>query len=103
VLWLSGKASRSLSWGLLVGIFGAFALAKAISGFLFGVSAWDPIVFVTVPVVLLATAVLAVWWPAGPGYGSRSRGGSPPKLSLRFSVQAKQRQDTRQPVRPVPA
>lgn len=50
--------------GLLVGIAGAFALAKQISSFLFGVTAWDPLVFVTIPVVLLATAVVAVWWPA---------------------------------------
>jgi len=51
--------------GLFVGILGAFALAKEISGFLFGITAWDPLVFITVPVVLLGAAILAVWWPAG--------------------------------------
>lgn len=50
--------------GLVVGIAGAFALAKQIASFLFGVTAWDPLVFGTIPVVLLATAVLAIWWPA---------------------------------------
>ena len=50
--------------GLLVGIGGAFALAKQISSFLFGVTAADPVVFGTIPVVLLATAILAVWRPA---------------------------------------
>lgn len=50
--------------GLAVGMGGAFALAKQIASFLFGVTAWDPIVFGTTPVVLLATAILAIWWPA---------------------------------------
>ncbi len=51
-------------FGVLLGIGGAFALAKQIASFLFGVTAWDPLVFGTIPVVLIATAVLAVWWPA---------------------------------------
>lgn len=50
--------------GVLLGIGGAFALARQISSFLFGVTAWDPLVFATIPPVLLATAILAVWWPA---------------------------------------
>ena len=50
--------------GVLVGIGGAFLLARQIASFLFGVTAWDPLVFITIPLVLLATAVLAVWWPA---------------------------------------
>jgi predicted permease len=50
--------------GLLVGVGGAFALAKQISSFLFGVTAWDPLVFSVIPIVLLATAVVAIWWPA---------------------------------------
>ncbi len=50
--------------GVIVGIGGAFALAKQIASFLFGVTAWDPLVFGTIPAVLLATAILAIWWPA---------------------------------------
>jgi putative ABC transport system permease protein len=50
--------------GVLLGIGGAFALARQIASFLFGVTAWDPLVFGTIPVVLIATAILAVWWPA---------------------------------------
>ena len=50
--------------GVLVGVAGAFALAKQISSFLFGVTAWDPLVFVAIPLVLIASAVVAVWWPA---------------------------------------
>lgn len=51
-------------FGLLFGMGGAFALAKQISSLLFGVTAWDPLVFSTIPIVLLATAIIAVWWPA---------------------------------------
>lgn len=50
--------------GVVIGIGGAFALAKQISSFLFGVTAWDPLVFATIPVVLLITASLAIWAPA---------------------------------------
>jgi ABC-type antimicrobial peptide transport system permease subunit len=49
---------------LAMGLAGAFAAAKGISGFLFRVTAWDPLVFAIIPIVLLLTAVLAVWWPA---------------------------------------
>ncbi len=51
-------------FGVVLGIGGAFALAKQIASFLFGVTAWDPLVFGTIPIVLIATALLAVWWPA---------------------------------------
>lgn len=50
--------------GVVLGIAGAFSLAKQIASFLFGVTAWDPAVFVTIPIVLIATAALAAWWPA---------------------------------------
>lgn len=50
--------------GVLIGIGGAFALAKQIASFLFGVTSWDPLVFVSIPVILLVTAAIAVWWPA---------------------------------------
>ncbi len=50
--------------GVVVGICAAFGLTRLIASFLFGVKAWDPIVFVTVPVILAAVALLAVWLPA---------------------------------------
>jgi predicted permease len=50
--------------GLLLGMAGALVLAKQLSSFLFGVTAWDPVVFSTIPLVLLATAIAAVWLPA---------------------------------------
>jgi ABC-type lipoprotein release transport system permease subunit len=42
----------------------AFGLSRLIASFLFGVKSWDPAVFVTVPIILSAVALLAVWLPA---------------------------------------
>lgn len=50
--------------GVVIGIAAAFGLARFIASFLYGVKAWDPLVFLTVPVVLTLVAVLAVWLPA---------------------------------------
>jgi len=50
--------------GVVLGIAAAFGLTRLIASFLFGVKSWDPIVFVTVPVVLSSVALLAVWLPA---------------------------------------
>jgi predicted permease len=50
--------------GVVLGIGAAFGLAHFISSFLFGVKSWDPAVFVSVPIVLAAVALLAVWLPA---------------------------------------
>lgn len=47
-----------------VGICAAFGLTRLIASFLFGVKSWDPMVFVTVPVILSTVALLAVWLPA---------------------------------------
>jgi predicted lysophospholipase L1 biosynthesis ABC-type transport system permease subunit len=50
--------------GIVIGIGGAFALTKQIASFLFGVTAFDPLVFGTIPLVLVATTAIAVRWPA---------------------------------------
>jgi predicted permease len=50
--------------GVVIGIAAAFGLTRFIASFLFGVKTWDPMVFVTVPVLLSAVALLAVWMPA---------------------------------------
>jgi putative ABC transport system permease protein len=50
--------------GVVLGLCAAFGLTRLIASFLFGVKTWDPVVFVTVPVVLAAVALLAVWLPA---------------------------------------
>lgn len=50
--------------GVGLGLTAALALAQVMTGLLFGVTARDPVVFVTVPLVLAAAAWLGVWWPA---------------------------------------
>lgn len=50
--------------GVVVGIAAAFGLTRLIASFLFGVKSWDPMVFITVPLILGAVALLAVWLPA---------------------------------------
>jgi ABC-type antimicrobial peptide transport system permease subunit len=50
--------------GVALGIAASFGLTRLIASFLFGVKPWDPAVFVAVPIVLTAVALLAVWMPA---------------------------------------
>jgi putative ABC transport system permease protein len=50
--------------GVVVGIAAAFGLTRLIASFLFGVKSWDPIAFVSIPILLLLVALAAVWLPA---------------------------------------
>ena len=50
--------------GVLAGVGAALGLTRLIASFLFGVKAWDPVVFLLVPVLLTSVAWLAVWLPA---------------------------------------
>jgi putative ABC transport system permease protein len=50
--------------GVVIGIGAAFGLTRLIASFLFGVKTWDPLVFVTVPILLSLVALFAVWMPA---------------------------------------
>jgi predicted permease len=50
--------------GVVIGVAVSLYLARAISAFLFGVTARDPLVFVGVPVLLTIVALFAVWFPA---------------------------------------
>jgi ABC-type antimicrobial peptide transport system permease subunit len=61
VVW---QGMRLALVGMVVGIAAAFGLTRLIASFLFGVKSWDPLVFVTVPIVLAGVALLAVWLPA---------------------------------------
>ena len=61
VVWHGMKLALA---GVAIGIGAAFGLTRLIATFLFGVKAYDPLVFVTVPVILTAVALVAVWLPA---------------------------------------
>jgi ABC-type antimicrobial peptide transport system permease subunit len=50
--------------GVSIGEAAAFGLTRFLANFLFGVKAWDPLVFTAVPLLLTAVALLAVWIPA---------------------------------------
>jgi predicted permease len=50
--------------GVAIGVAAAFGLTRLMASLLFGVKSWDPAVFVTVPVILTAVALFAVWLPA---------------------------------------
>jgi putative ABC transport system permease protein len=50
--------------GIACGLAGAFGLTRLIASSLFGVKAWDPLVFFAVPVILVGVAFVAVWLPA---------------------------------------
>ena len=50
--------------GIVLGIAAAFGVARVLDGFLFGVTAHDPLVFVSVPCLLAAVAFVAVWRPS---------------------------------------
>ncbi len=55
---------RIAAAGLAIGVLGALALTRVLSGLLFGVSARDPLTFVVVPGALLVVALAACWIPA---------------------------------------
>ena len=50
--------------GVSIGVCASFGLARFIASLLFGVTTWDPLVFLSVPLLLLSAALLTVWLPA---------------------------------------
>jgi putative ABC transport system permease protein len=50
--------------GVVAGLIGAYALTRVMASLLFGVSTTDLVTFAIVPLVLIATALLAVYVPA---------------------------------------
>ncbi|MEE8061689.1 MAG: ABC transporter permease [Gemmatimonadales bacterium] len=59
-----GQGATLLGLGLGVGILGALALSRLLSGVLFGVSALDVVSFSVAPVILAVVALLACYLPA---------------------------------------
>jgi len=61
VVW---QGMRLALVGVVIGVGASFWLTKLVASLLYGVKQWDPIVFVSVPVILSAVALFAVWLPA---------------------------------------
>jgi len=59
-----GQGLRLAGLGLTIGIGLALAASRLLSGIVFGISTHDALVFGIVPLLLLAVALLAVYWPA---------------------------------------
>jgi putative ABC transport system permease protein len=59
-----GQGLRLVITGVVIGLAAAFALTRVMSSLLFGISATDPMTFVTISVVLVSVAVLASYIPA---------------------------------------
>jgi len=58
------QGMRLAAVGVVIGLIAAFALAQTIQGLLFGVPARDPLVFVSIPLLLSVVALAAVSIPA---------------------------------------
>ena len=50
--------------GVVVGVAGALALTRTIKSLLFEVSATDPVVFTSIPVLLVIVSLVACYTPA---------------------------------------
>jgi len=59
-----GRGLMLVAVGLAVGLSGALALSQIIKSLIFGVTASDPVTFVTAPVVLTLVASIACYIPA---------------------------------------
>ena len=59
-----GQGVRTILIGVAIGIVGSFALTRAVSSLLFGVTATDPVTFAGVTLLLVAVALLACYIPA---------------------------------------
>jgi ABC-type antimicrobial peptide transport system permease subunit len=59
-----GEAAWLALIGAVIGVLLALGLTRALAGLLFGVTARDPVVFLTVPVVLALVAAVSAWLPA---------------------------------------
>jgi putative ABC transport system permease protein len=59
-----GQGLRTIVIGLVIGMAGSLALARAVESLLFGVNATDPLTFAGVILLLVAAALLACYLPA---------------------------------------
>lgn len=60
VIWSGMKLALT---GVALGLAAAFGLSRLMVSLLFGVRPWDPLAFLSAPIILSAVALLAVWLP----------------------------------------
>ena len=63
-MMMLAQGMRLLIAGLIIGFIGAVAMSQVIRSVLFGVAASDPVIYATVTLVLIASAIVACWLPA---------------------------------------
>jgi len=59
-----GQAMTIVGISLAIGLVGAFGVARLLNSLLFGVSAWDPLTFSAIVILISLVAFLAAWLPA---------------------------------------
>jgi putative ABC transport system permease protein len=59
-----GQGLRLVVTGVVIGLAAAFVLTRVMSSLLFGISATDPMTFITISLVLVSVAILASYIPA---------------------------------------
>ena len=62
--WVLNQGMKPALTGSIAGLLLALCGTRLVQGFLFGVSAWNPAVFLLTAGTLLVVAILACWWPA---------------------------------------
>jgi predicted permease len=71
LVWMVlGRGTLQTAVGLTLGLAGAYALSRLLSGFVFGISTSDPLTFVSASLVLGAVALLACVVPARKAAGA---------------------------------
>jgi putative ABC transport system permease protein len=64
LLTVIGRAFLFSATGMALGLFLSLSLARLLSSLIYGVSAWDSVTFIFVPLLLAAIALLACYAPA---------------------------------------
>lgn len=62
--WIVLDAAKPVITGAVVGVVLAFVCAQFLASVLFGVTVFDPITFMAVPLVLMMVGLVATWLPA---------------------------------------
>lgn len=61
---ITGQGAKQLAIGLVLGLGGAFAVARVLSFILVDITPTDPLTFATVTILLAAVVMAASFWPA---------------------------------------